>query len=219
MNVDKKSNQKKLMSPNTNNSNMPKKSLPVLLIAGIVLVLIIGIGAFAYNNNQVAEQKKKDDETAMMMKKEEDAKMMKKDAMMKKDETDKMMKSENSAMMKSDDSMMKKDGDTMMSKVGVYKNYDASELSQAKDGHHVVLFFNASWCPDCKATVKDIEANKDKLDPKLHLLSVDYDSNVALRQKYGVTSQHTFVDVDSSGNLIKKQSGLGTVDKINNFIK
>jgi hypothetical protein len=35
-------------------------------------------------------------------------------------------------------------------------------------------------------------------------LKTDYDSNIDLRKKYGVTSQHTFVQIDSSGNLIKK---------------
>lgn len=104
-------------------------------------------------------------------------------------------------------------------KAGEYKNYDPSELSHAKDGHSVVLFFNAAWCPTCQATVKEINSNLDKIDPTVHILSVDYDTNVALRQKYGVTFQHTFVSVDKDGNIIKKASGLKNVDEINNFVK
>ena len=36
------------------------------------------------------------------------------------------------------------------------------------------------------------------------VLKVDYDSNQALRQKYGVTLQTTFVEVDKDGNEIEK---------------
>lgn len=101
---------------------------------------------------------------------------------------------------------------------GMYKTYSESELAMVKDGHKAVLFFNASWCPTCQSTVKDIEANKMKIDSKVHIYSVDYDSNTALRQKYGVTSQHTFVEVDKVGTLIKKTTGLAGVEAINNYL-
>lgn len=36
------------------------------------------------------------------------------------------------------------------------------------------------------------------------ILKVDYDTNQPLRQKYGVTLQTTFVEVDADGNELEK---------------
>jgi thiol-disulfide isomerase/thioredoxin len=214
------------MEMQTTNNN--SKSPITLIIAIGALVLILGGGILAYTNNaaQLAEQKKKDDEKAMVMKKESETAMMKKEsdaAMMNKD--DKMTSTSTSdAMMKKDDAMMSKSTEagatgTTMSKEDHYKPYDASLLSKAKDGHKVILFFNASWCPTCQATVKDIEANKDKIADTVHILSVDYDKETELKKKYGVTMQHTFVEVDNLGNLLKKTNGLATVNAINDYLK
>lgn len=98
---------------------------------------------------------------------------------------------------------------------GVYKTYEASDLSRAENGQ-VVLFFNAKWCPTCQAA----NANflKQQVPENLTIASVDYDKNTALKQKYGVTYQHTFVQVDANGNLIKKWSGSSDVDQVNSQI-
>lgn len=103
-----------------------------------------------------------------------------------------------------------------MDKAGVFANYSPEALTKT-EGHKNILFFSATWCPTCQATNKDIQANLDKIDSKLHILSVDYDTNTDLRSKYGVTMQHTFVVIDSSGNLVKKTNGLGTVSAINAY--
>jgi hypothetical protein len=64
----------------------------------------------------------------------------------------------------------------------------------------VVLFFNASWCPTCQVTVGNLDA--DGVPAGLTVVSVDYDANDALRQQYGVTVQHTFVQVDEAGQQV-----------------
>ncbi|MSR89376.1 thioredoxin [Patescibacteria group bacterium] len=98
---------------------------------------------------------------------------------------------------------------------GVYKSYEASDLSRAENGQ-VVLFFNAKWCSTCQAA----NANflKQQIPENLTIASVDYDKNTALKQKYGVTYQHTFVQVDANGNLIKKWSGSSNIDQLNDQI-
>jgi thioredoxin 1 len=96
---------------------------------------------------------------------------------------------------------------------GSYENYDKAKLANAQDGN-VVLFFNASWCPDCRATVNDINANLGDIPSDLTILSVDYDTYTDLRKQYGVTYQHTFVQVDENGNQLKKWSGSFTLDDI-----
>ncbi len=77
-----------------------------------------------------------------------------------------------------------------------------------------MLFFYASWCPYCRSAENDINKNLSQIPDGVYILKTNYDSEIALRQKYGVTYQHTFVQVDSSGNLIKKWSGSETLSDI-----
>jgi thiol-disulfide isomerase/thioredoxin len=80
--------------------------------------------------------------------------------------------------------------------------------------HDVVLFFKASWCPSCRAIDADIKANLSKIPVSLVILDVNYDNSSELKQKYGVTSQHTFVQVDKNGNLLKKWGGSPTLSAL-----
>ena len=138
-----------------------------------------------------------------------------KDAMMEGDgaKTEMMEKIETAgddAMMeKTDGSMMKEDDGAMMQK-GSYETYAPEKLSKANSGD-VVLFFRASWCPTCKVADTDIRAHLSAIPGDLTILDVDYDNSTALKQKYGVTYQHTFVQVKADGTLIKKWSGSPTL--------
>jgi hypothetical protein len=49
-------------------------------------------------------------------------------------------------------------------------------------------------------------------------LKTDYDSNNELKKKYGVTYQHTFVQIDSNGNMITKWNG-GDIDTLKQNLK
>ena len=178
----------------------------------VVVVVIGGLGILMVQSNQkesaMMEQKAMEEKTMM-----EEKAMMEKKAMEEKA----AMESKDSAMMEKDGAMMKKDGETMMSK-GSYELYDASKLAMAETGK-VVLFFKASWCPTCKAVDSDIKANLGSIPKGVTILEVDYDKSVELKQKYGVTTQHTFVQVDAKGNLITKWSGGNTLGSIVEKIK
>jgi thiol-disulfide isomerase/thioredoxin len=203
-----------------------QKAVLGFVVAGVVLVggwyaLSMGGTDEARMTAEKAAMEKAAMEEKAMMEKEamEKAEMMKKEEMMKEEgsmmEDDKMMKDE---MMK-DESMMKKEdqamesGDAMMKKVGVYAPYEASKLAMANTGD-VVLFFKASWCPSCRALDSNIKANLEAIPDGLTILEVDYDTATAMRQQYGVTSQHTLVQVDASGKLIKKWSGGSTLTSV-----
>jgi thiol-disulfide isomerase/thioredoxin len=147
---------------------------------------------------------KKDGETMM---KADGSKMTADEmAMMKKDEA---MKMEKDKMMKEGDNMSK---DTMMkvgevsSPKGVYAQYSANALAQNPTGTNII-FFHASWCPTCKAGEADINANLDKIPENFQILKTDFDTSTALKQKYGVTSQSTFVKVDKDGNKLSMGNG------------
>ncbi len=83
---------------------------------------------------------------------------------------------------------------------GTYIDYSADSI--AKTPGTKLLFFYAPWCPQCRMLDADIKAKGVPDDTTI--IKVDYDSNQALRQKYGVTIQTTFVRVDDAGNMLQK---------------
>lgn len=110
---------------------------------------------------------------------------------------------ENDAMKYGDDLGME-DGVAMVA--GSYEAYAPEKLASAETGD-VVLFFRASWCPTCKALDEDIKANTANIPSDLTILDVDYDKFADLKKKYEVTTQHTLVQVDKDGNMLKKWTG------------
>lgn len=116
------------------------------------------------------------------------------------------------SMKKDTEVMTEKDGSAMM-KVGSYETYTAEKIAKASSGD-VVLFFRASWCPTCRAVDTDIRAHLKDIPESLTILDVDYDNSSELKKKYGVTYQHTFVQVDAQGAVIKKWSGSLTLAAI-----
>lgn len=78
----------------------------------------------------------------------------------------------------------------------------------------VVLFFNAVWCSTCQQARENIEASLGEIPEDLTIVVVDFDSSIDLRKKYGVTVQHTFIEIDGAGEPLGKWSGSVTVDQI-----
>lgn len=109
------------------------------------------------------------------------------------------------AMMPKDDAMKDGEGAMMPSSKGSIETYSPEKLSLAQD-HKVVLFFHASWCPICRQLDAEAKADPEIVPDGVRVLKVDYDTATSLRQKYGVTVQHTFVQVDASGASLGKWS-------------
>lgn len=176
----------------------------------VAVVVVGGLGILMWQSSQK--------ESAMMEQKSMEEKMMMEEkAMMEKKAMEEKAAMEGGAMMeKKDGAMMEKDG-AMMTK-GSYEMYDASKLAMAKDGK-VVLFFKASWCPTCRALDGDIKASLGDIPAGVTILEVDYDKSGDLKQKYGVTTQHTLVQVDSQGTLLNKWSGGNTLESVVEKIK
>jgi len=102
---------------------------------------------------------------------------------------------------------------------GSYVIYSADNLQKAKDnGNKVVLFFYASWCPFCVPADAAFKANMKNIPPGVTVLRVDYDNSDALKTKYGVTYQHTFVQIDYDDNLITKWNS-GDVELLRQNVK
>lgn len=87
-----------------------------------------------------------------------------------------------------------------------------TEQSASRAGTKVVYFFHAPWCPTCRATEQAVE--RDGIPAGLTLVKVDFDTETELRRQYGVTTQHTFVQVDPSGAELAKWTGSEGGDEI-----
>jgi thioredoxin 1 len=91
-----------------------------------------------------------------------------------------------------------------------YQTYSEASLAAATaDGGKAVIFFHANWCSTCKAAEKEILSKADQIPDNITILKTDFDSQTALKKKYQIVTQHTFVQVDADGNEITKWVGGG----------
>lgn len=93
--------------------------------------------------------------------------------------------------------------EVMMKKDGKFVAYSADEIASASGDK--VLFFHANWCPACVGAAKNLSA--ETTPEGLNVFKVDYDSSADLKAKYGVVSQHTFVQIDNKGIMVKRWFG------------
>ncbi|MCL9972150.1 MAG: thioredoxin family protein [Candidatus Pacebacteria bacterium] len=191
------------------------------IVAAVALIVLIGGGVYVSMMPGGQAMEKKD----AMMEKTGDAMMEKGDSMMKEDgammEKDGAMmeKKDGEAMMeKKDGAMMEKAPEGAMMSAGSYEAYAPEKLAKASEGD-VVLFFRASWCPTCRTLDSDIKKNAGAIPKGVTILDVNYDDSTALKQKYGVTQQHTLVQVAADGSVIGKWSGGSTLTSLVGNIK
>jgi thiol-disulfide isomerase/thioredoxin len=93
-----------------------------------------------------------------------------------------------------------------------FADYERDASAFADDD--VVLFFAAPWCSSCRQTRTNIEADLAGIPAGLVIVVVDYDTATDLRRRYGVTVQHTFVQIAADGEEIKKWTGTLTAQAI-----
>ncbi len=99
---------------------------------------------------------------------------------------------------------------------GRYADYSSASLDAA--GYDTtIIFFHASWCPECRGFEKAIQANS--IPDGVQILKADYDSSQELRQKYGVTIQSTFVRIDATGAKLASWTGYGKDKSIDAIIE
>ena len=190
---------------------------------GIIILLLAVIGGvlFAMSSGTPAQNQTGAAESDQAMMEKEDGAMMEADHDAMEAADGAMMEKEDDAMMQKDDAMVGDDA-MMMQKddaaapapaTGLYAPYSADKLAMAADGD-VVLFFKASWCPSCRTLDNNIKSNLGDIPAGVTILEVDFDSSTDLKKKYGVTSQHTLVQVDQNGNQVKKWRGGNTLDAV-----
>jgi thiol-disulfide isomerase/thioredoxin len=169
---------------------MNKKILIMLIAAGVVAL----VGGFFLSSPQNTDRTEADNN--LMVREEPADVMVREDTMVKEDDDDAMI-NDNETMIKADSS---------------YVAYSPDYLEKYQ-GKTKVLFFHASWCPTCTAVDKEINEKLESIPEELVIIKTNYDSESDLKQKYGITYQHTFVLVDDEGNELDKWNG-GGLDEI-----
>ena len=181
---------------------MKMNNKKVGIIGAVVIGIIVILGGGLFISNQNAQ---KQDEAKMAM-----------------EETD-MMKNEEEAMPKSDHKM--EEGEKMMAADtnSNYVEYSRSVLENTNDKKRL-LFFYASWCPICRPVDSALRNNANLVPEGIKVIRVNYNDpdtdqeEKDLAKKYGVTYQHTFVQIDKNGNALNKWSG-GEIKDILNSLK
>ncbi len=188
---------------------MNNKNIGIIAAVAIGIVVILGGGIYIFNQNaQKQEAEKMAVEKAAMMKKED----ANSDSMTKDDQ----------AMMQKDDSMMTEEDKMMMDK-SRYFEYSKENLENASNEKRL-LFFYASWCPICRPIDTALKNNTDLIPDGVSIIRVNFNDpdtdqeEKDLAKKYGVTYQHTFVQIDENENQINKWSS-GDIKEILSSLK
>jgi len=125
-------------------------------------------------------------------------------------------------MQKKDDANFK-ENQSMNTTDSRYIEYSKANFDSAS-GMRRVLFFYANWCPICRPADTDFKSNSSRIPQDMTVLKVNYNDTDTdeeekdLAQKYNITYQHTFVQIDADGNELARWSG-GSIDELLDNIK
>ena len=178
---------------------MNKVILPISLIG--LGVLVVGGFLFFQQSSQKNAMMQKEESMMEVDQNQQETTMQKEEEMMKEETKD-------------EDSMMKKDG---MAE-DRYVEYSKTAFENASQGRRV-LFFYASWCPTCIPADKSISDNMKSLPADMTVIRVNYNDPETdqeekdLAKLYGITYQHTFVQIDEMGKEVTKWNG-GMVEEL-----
>lgn len=175
-----------------------------------VIITVLGTGAYTLSQNS--------SKSDTMVKKAE--------TVVQKDVKDSMEKVETSEQ----EAMEKKQGEAMMEKTdnkvtgdSRYVEYSKAVLEKTATNRRV-LFFYASWCPTCKPADANFKESISKIPDDVTLIRVNYNDpdtdqeEKDLAKKYGITYQHTFVQIDNKSNEVTKWNG-GQINELLSKIK
>lgn len=99
-----------------------------------------------------------------------------------------------------------------------YYQYSESSLTDAQKSGKVVLYFWAPWCSSCTSLDIEIQDKAASIPEGVSVLRVPYDKYPDLKQRYGVVTQHTFVQIDDDGNMLSTWVG-GDIENFDNYLK
>jgi thiol-disulfide isomerase/thioredoxin len=107
---------------------------------------------------------------------------------------------------------------TEVASAGTYLPYSADAVVTS-DADHILLSFSATWCPSCRALDADIVKNAGTIPDGVAIFKVDYDTSAELKRKYGVTTQHSIIEINKSGDALSTISHPPTLNALIATIK
>lgn len=129
---------------------------------------------------------------------------------------------DNGDSMSAEKSLEKSETNETDSNTSQYVEYTTEVFEQSSSTRRV-LFFYASWCPTCRPADANFKENVSQFPDDLTVIRVNYndtetsDEEKELARKYGVTYQHTFVQIDKEGNTVVKWNGGQTKELLTNI--
>lgn len=83
----------------------------------------------------------------------------------------------------------------------VYTEFSQESYDALLGQKAFALFFHAAWCPVCIGMEEDILSNLSGFPEGTQILKVDYDTETALKETYGIKSQSVVVLINSAGEV------------------
>lgn len=111
-------------------------------------------------------------------------------------------------------SILAADGEESDSFYGEYEN----GVLETTSGKKQILFFYANWCPTCRPVDAEFKARRESIPSGLAIIRVNYNDpdtdseEKKLAEKYGITYQHTFVQINANGDEVAKWNGGGLTE-------
>lgn len=182
------------------------------IFAIIIVITLIGFGGYSLAQKSSSSNSMMEKEEASVPQAESDMKP-----------EGEMMKQDDNSM--GDKAMMDDEQSSSANKMtgSRYVQYSKSVFDSVSSNRRV-LFFYASWCPTCKPADASFTQNSNKIPENTTVIRVNYNdpetdqSEKDLAKKYGITYQHTFVQLDTTGKEITKWNG-GQIDELLSRIK
>lgn len=84
-----------------------------------------------------------------------------------------------------------------------YSAYSQEKYDELLGKKPFALFFHAPWCPTCRGMEKAITEELTTFPKGTKILKADFDTEKALKEKYGITVQSTVVIIDAEGKAVK----------------
>lgn len=82
-----------------------------------------------------------------------------------------------------------------------YELYTPENRAIYEGDRPFALFFHASWCPICRTVESELKANLSNYPDGFLILQADYDTDIELRQEFGITTQTSFVIFNEKGEV------------------
>jgi thioredoxin 1 len=187
------------------------KNSTIILMGAILLIGGAGVYALSQSN---ASKMGLPTETMMAKGESESTPETADDVMMKEEG----VRINEDTMVNEDEVMVK---ETTMMKSASYVPFSTTALVDAAATKRV-LFFYANWCPTCKPIDAELSKQSAEIPDGMTVIRVNYNdadtdqTEKDLAKKYGVTYQHTFVQLDAAGEAIATWNGGGLAELTKN---